>query len=96
MAQKDFCQICGRRHSCLDVYRRLGSSEGPSVTLKVTFAFLIPVLVFIVSLAAFEWMLRSLGFGHYSTPFSLVGAAATTFIAVVLISLATAHLKRKK
>ena len=96
MVQKDFCQICGRRNSCQGVYRRLGSLEGPSVTLKVILAFLIPVLVFIVTLAAFEWMLRSLGFDHYSTPLSLVGAAATAFIAVVLIRIAGAHLNRKK
>ena len=96
MVQKDFCQSCGRRHSCRDIYGKLGNAEGPSVALKVILAFLIPVLVFIVTLAAFEWMLRSLGFDHYSTPLSLVGAAATAFIVDVLIRVAGAHLNRKK
>ena len=96
MVQKDFCQSCGRRHSCRDIYGKLGNAEGPSVAVKVILAFLIPVLVFIVTLAAFERMLRSLGFGHYSTPLGLSGAAAATVIAVVVIRAASVRLKRKQ
>jgi len=62
----------------------------------VIVAFLIPVLVFIVTLAAFGWMLRSLGFGHYSTPLSLAGAAAAILVTVVVTRIAGAHSVSKK
>jgi hypothetical protein len=54
------CQGCGFRQTCEQVYRRLGSSSssGP-VTLKVVLAFLLPLIVFIASIAFFERILSS-------------------------------------
>ena len=96
MVPKDSCQSCGRRHSCRDVYQKLGNAGGFSVALEVIFAFLVPILVFIVSLAVFERMLRSLHIDHYSIPLSFPAALAMTFIAIVTIKAVNTHLKRKK
>ena len=57
MFERKFCESCHERHECQKVYEQLGKSEGPSVVFKVVLAFLLPLVVFIVSLAAFEWIL---------------------------------------
>jgi len=57
MMEQNFCQLCGQKDSCRQAYERLGSSQGPSVVSEVIFAFLLPMLVFIVVLAAFEKIL---------------------------------------
>ena len=51
MAQEQFCQNCGQRHNCQEIYRQLGHSQGPSVALKAAIAFLLPIVVFIAVLA---------------------------------------------
>jgi len=48
------CQGCGFRHTCEEVYRRLGHSSSGPVTLKVILAFLLPLVVFIASITFFE------------------------------------------
>lgn len=57
MLQEKFCQDCNQRHDCRDVYRQLGNTKGPSVVFKVLVAFLLPLTVFIATLAAFEKIL---------------------------------------
>lgn len=57
MFEQKFCEACPERHECQKVYKQLGEAEGPSVVSKVVLAFLLPLVVFIVSLAAFEWIL---------------------------------------
>jgi hypothetical protein len=49
LMENDYHRICGRRWGCMDIYKQIGYSKGPSVFLKVIVAFLIPVLIFIVS-----------------------------------------------
>ena len=61
MEQQEFCQDCHQKHDCQEVYRRLGNSENPPVFLKVVVAFLLPMVVFIVSLAIFEKVLAWAG-----------------------------------
>ena len=55
MNQQKFCQDCHQKHDCQEVYRRLGGAECPSVTLKVIIVFLMPMVIFVVSLAVFEF-----------------------------------------
>ena len=57
MAQLKSCQECDQRHECQEIYRQLGKAKGPSVAFKAIVAFLLPILVFIASLAAFEGIL---------------------------------------
>jgi hypothetical protein len=95
MVERDLCRNCGLRQSCRQVYQKLGSAEGPAVTLRVIFAFLIPIVVFIGSLAAFERILRSFAAVRYSTAVSLAGAIAVTSVAVLVIAAAGKRLKKQ-
>ncbi len=51
---------CGHEHNCQSIYRKLAGLQGTSVVLKVSLAFLLPILVFIISLAAFERTLEKM------------------------------------
>jgi hypothetical protein len=54
------CQGCSQKHECQEIYRQLGKAWGPSVAFKVVVALLLPLLIFIVSLAAFEGILTGI------------------------------------
>jgi hydrogenase-4 membrane subunit HyfE len=54
MAQKETCQGCDRQRTCQQTYARLGSTNGSSVAIKALTAFLLPLFIFIVSLAIFQ------------------------------------------
>ncbi len=79
MGDEQFCERCSQRHDCREIYGKLGNAEGPSLTLRVILAFLVPVLVFIVSLWGFE---RGLGWvterAALRTAASLSGAVVVT------------------
>jgi hypothetical protein len=57
MAELKPCQECDQKHKCREVYQQLGKAQGPSVAFKAVVAFLLPILIFIASLAAFEGIL---------------------------------------
>jgi hypothetical protein len=57
MAELKSCQECDQKHKCQDIYQQLGKARGPSVAFKAVVAFLLPLLIFIVSLAVFEGIL---------------------------------------
>ncbi|MHC4640687.1 MAG: hypothetical protein ACYS32_03515 [Planctomycetota bacterium] len=57
MAEEKFCQGCNQSHRCQEVYEHLSQIKGPGVAFKVVIAFLLPILVFIGCLAAFEVIL---------------------------------------
>jgi len=57
MAELKSCQECNQKHKCREVYQQLGKAQGPSVAFKAVVAFLLPLLIFIASLAAFEGIL---------------------------------------
>jgi len=54
MLEQKICQNCSQRVSCSRIYRQLGSSKVPSVLLKTICAFLLPLVVFTVSVTVFE------------------------------------------
>jgi len=83
-----FCDKCEQRSRCQDVHKQLGSSKGPSVTLKVITAFLLPLLVFIVAIAAFETILNKLTINkRIQTAISFVLAFLTTFVFILVVRL---------
>jgi len=85
MVQQEFCQICKQKSDCRKVYRTLGNAESPSVTIKVMLAFLLPLLVFIVSLGISEKMLaRALHTGYILTVLSILLALFVTFACILL------------
>ena len=54
MDNQKTCKGCSYEHDCRNIYKNLADYHGISIVFKVCFAFLLPVLVFIVSLAVFE------------------------------------------
>ena len=81
MTEQNFCQLCGQRDNCRQAYEQLGSSQGPSVVSKVIFAFLLPMLVFIVALAVFEKILAQ-------TPAATPLATAIGFTMALIVTAA--------
>jgi hypothetical protein len=85
MVNQKTCKGCGHEHDCKAIYRKLASLQGTSVVLKASLAFLLPILVFIISLAAFErtltgiintiWLQITLGF---------LFALSVTFVVVLI------------
>lgn len=61
MIQQEFCQNCRQKHDCQEVYRRLGNSACPSILLKTIMAFLLPLVVFIISLAVLDKIFAATG-----------------------------------
>jgi len=110
MAQEDFCRSCSQADKCQDVYQKLGKAEGPSVTLKVVTAFLLPLVVFIAALAVFKEILVNAGVGvsqetqdvglmnttEVRTAISFLLALAVTFICILITSKITRLTGRNK
>jgi hypothetical protein len=85
MDERKFCDNCMQKHDCQSVYRQLGDIEGPSVVIKVIVAFLLPLLVFIVSLAIFEKILGgAISTDQLRTALSLPAALLITFIFILI------------
>ncbi len=78
MTQPDQCDGCRQTDGCKEAYRQPGGMEGPSVTLTVLVAFLLPLVVFIVALGGFGWWLDGRIARPYQTPFALILALLVT------------------
>jgi len=86
MAQQEFCEDCKQKHDCQRIYEQLGDVEGPSVVIKVIVAFLLPLVVFIVSLAAFQQIFaKAISSQRVQTAFSFLLALVVTFICILVI-----------
>ena len=79
MVQQESCQGCHQKDDCQKLYEQLTNAKGPSVTVKVVLAFLLPLVVFIVSLAVFEKILDG----------SFAGGQSRAAVAFALALLAT-------
>ena len=89
MAEQKFCQQCDQKHDCQKIYQQLGNIEAPSLAVKVIFAFLLPLVVFIASLAVFESILAgaiSSERAHTAISFLLALLAALVFILVIRVA----------
>jgi hypothetical protein len=86
MIQQELCQDCNQRSDCQKVYRQLGNVEGPSVVKKVIQAFLVPLVVFIASLAVFEKVLSGVvSTEQAQTALSFVSALLLTLVCILVI-----------
>jgi predicted membrane channel-forming protein YqfA (hemolysin III family) len=86
MAEQKFCQGCNQKDECQKVYQQLGNVKGPSVVSKVIVAFLLPVVVFIVSLAVFERIFtRVVNAKELQTVLSFLMAMLMTFICILIV-----------
>jgi len=89
MAQEKFCQSCNQKHDCREVYQELSDTKGPSVALKAVVAFLLPILVFIACLAAFEAILAKTGL-------SFLLALSVSFALILIIKAINRQLSKNK
>lgn len=84
MQGDDFCRGCNQKDRCQEAYRQLGSVRGPSILGRVVLAFLLPMLVFIGSLAVFERAAgKAAAAKDVQTALSLLLAAAATLVCVL-------------
>ena len=54
MSQDNICKGCYLRDSCNEVYQKVDGLNCPHFILKIIAAFILPTVVFIISLAVFE------------------------------------------
>jgi len=87
MPEDNKCQSCPERQGCQEVYRQLGQSEGPPVTLNVLIAFVLPLVIFIACLAAGLAIVSKIDPDLPAIPISLAAAVLVTALYVVLASL---------
>lgn len=88
MNEEKFCQGCGKRPGCRQIFEQLGNRKSPSVIPKVLAAFLVPMLTFIVSLLISTHILGNIiDTKPLVTVFSFILALATTLAAITIINL---------
>lgn len=88
MVEHKFCQGCNQRRDCQEIYRKLANFKGLSVAFKAGVAFLLPILIFIITLAASERILdEMISAGQLQTALSFVLALSVTFGLILIIKL---------
>ena len=86
MSEQEFCDNCNQKHNCGSIYHQLGNIKGPSVVAKVVIAFLLPLLVFIISLAIFEEIFaKTINNQLTHTAMSIVSALLVTFSCILIV-----------
>jgi len=91
------CRSCPEKHKCQEIYEELGKAKGPSVALKVVAAFLVPLVVFIVSLAIFERIsAKMVNAKALQTAISCLLALSVTFVCILVIKAAYEHQRKRK
>ena len=74
MSENDNCSGCPQHHDCKSMYQALGNAQGSYVAVRSIAAFLVPILIFALSLAVFDKLLES----------AITGTNARTIISVIL------------
>ncbi len=97
MTHHDLCRQCNQRQDCGKVYEKLGKMEGPSIVKRVVLAFLLPLVVFVGSLAIFEEMFSGVITGRQSqSALSFASALLLTFGCILLTKVISGKLGRAK
>ena len=79
------CSGCSQKDHCGEAFAKLGKAKGPNVAWKAIGAFLMPILVFILSLATADKILRNQFEGKMLTVISFLTALGVTLLAALLI-----------
>ena len=88
MAEEKFCQSCDERHRCREIYQKIGNAKGRSFVREVLIAFLLPILAFIASFAAFDAILvKTVETEEIRTALAFILALSVTFALVVIIKI---------
>jgi phosphoglycerol transferase MdoB-like AlkP superfamily enzyme len=86
MDEEKFCQECNQKHTCRQAFQQLGRMGGPSVVYKTIVAFLLPLIVFIFSLAILEKKLPNvIHIKKLQTLIAFLLASLATFVFVLII-----------
>ena len=86
MDEQESCQGCDQEHNCQKVYQKLGDVEGPSIAFRAIVAFLLPMMVFIVSLAIFEKIFARFEIAaDLQTVFGVVVSLSVTLVLVLVV-----------
>jgi hypothetical protein len=95
MVQPNHCDGCPQADGCQEASRRLGGADGPSVTVTVLVAFLLPIVVFVISLGGFGWLLEGRVAPWQQTPLALILALTVTagWMLVVRVMIRRRHRK---
>ena len=97
MDEQKFCQSCNQSRQCREVYRQLGGTKSPSVVFKIVAAFLLPLLVFIASLAAFESILaKAMNAKGLVTAASCILALFVTLGLILIIKIVNNRLSKNR
>lgn len=88
MSEEKLCQNCPQSNDCQRVYQVLGNTKGPSIAGAALCAFVVPVLVFAVSMGIFDRLLSGRVEGDgLRTAVSFSFALAATLAAILLLRL---------
>ena len=91
------CSDCVHSNDCKTAYEQLGKFTGPSVAIKAFVAFLLPIGVFIASLALFGRIFESIVEKRIPlTALSFLCALGVTLAFVFLLRCVTTHTDKKK
>ena len=75
----------------------MGKAQGPSVVFKVVVAFLLPLVVFIASLAAFEGILaNAIDSKETQTALNFLLALSVSFICILIIKTINGRLGKNR
>lgn len=97
MVEQNPCKGCNQRPECQKVYEQFGNVKGSSIVVKVIVAFLLPLIVFIGCLAAFERILSNIVANRdLRTVFSFLLAVAVTLVCILIIKLINEQISKSK
>jgi hypothetical protein len=79
------CSDCTQANGCKSTYEQLGRQGGPSVVWKVVVAFMLPIAVFIASLAIFGEIFEGAFDGEKQRiGLTFISSIVTTFIGIIV------------
>ena len=90
------CSNCPQGSDCKQIYQKMGDVKGPSVVSKVIFAFVLPIAVFIFSLAGFGKLLgNKIDRPKLATAVIFTLSLVVTLIFILIVNLIIKHKAQK-
>jgi hypothetical protein len=89
MVQSESCEGCSHAHECQKIYAQLGCAGGPSIAWTVVLAFLLPLVVFIGTLAGFGKLMEGVVSARYQMPLAATMALAATAGVMLVVRVLT-------
>jgi hypothetical protein len=89
------CQSCGMQDTCKEAYKKLGECNAPSVLTKVISAFLLPLILFIISIVLGQKYLMGILKSERSADLAAF-AAAVVVVFLYLLTLKVINIWRRQ